>query len=466
MRLPLRYVIPAALVALVTVVVVGSTLLDPPQPLLVDMAFSHDMISPNADGVDDVTDLTYEISRNAFVSLTFSDGQKSYAFRDRERRSPGEYRVQFSGVVDGYLNADEDLPGEILRRLIPDGDYTWAFTVEAQDDGEVAEATGQLTVMDGDSPLPLLTTFSIGPDVFSPNQDGVADWTLINAYLTKDAQLTMYLVDDEGQRVYIARREEGREAGEAGRHNFFYEGGVDIGADPPEDGIYTVVAEASDEVGQVTRRTRALEIVNGGKPRAEIVGQPIGVDVVFDVMPYDERYLSDLDALGDPIPLPDDPDSLDNLPVTMAQGDVLVFRLTVSNYGPAPIRTAGPWPGTVYQQAQRASSLGFYDQSGVWRVGIDCETSVDSYPWRWAVGTPDDLYMETDPTNGNVYYYLAPGGVAEVWGGIRMTEIVDTRNPQDCWAGLIHEDVEISLQNQNVGRREVELAPNPSLVDN
>jgi hypothetical protein len=37
-----------------------------------------------------------------------------------------------------------------------------------------------------------------------------------------------------------------------------------------------------------------------------------------------------------------------------------------------------------------------------------------------------------------------------------MTEI-EARNPQNCWAGLIHEDVEISIRNNNVGQREVEL---------
>ena len=47
-----------------------------------------------------------------------------------------------------------------------------------------------------------------------------------------------------------------------------------------------------------------------------------------------------------------------------------------------------------------------------------------------------------------------------------MTELVETRNPQACWAGLIHEDVEISLQNSNVGRREVELADLTSSEDN
>ena len=41
-----------------------------------------------------------------------------------------------------------------------------------------------------------------------------------------------------------------------------------------------------------------------------------------------------------------------------------------------------------------------------------------------------------------------------VWGAIRMTEI-EALNPQNCWAGLIHEFVEVSIRNTNVGSREV-----------
>ena len=150
----------------------------------------------------------------------------------------------------------------------------------------------------------------------------------------------------------------------------------------------------------------------------------------------------------------------------MPLDDVLVFKLTIENYGAAPIRTSGPPPGTVYEQTELAATFGEYEQSGVWRVGIQCETSEETYPWRWAIGTEDDLYTETDPMTGNVYSYLAPGERAVVWGGIRMTEFLPTANPQACWAGLIHEDVEVTLQNNNVGRREIELADLTASTDN
>ena len=307
----------------------------------------------------------------------------------------------------------------------------------------------------------------MAPDEFTPNQDGVNDRVFINVELAKAVEdLTVYLVDEESNRSYVARREEGREVGEPGRHVFDYDGGIDIGADPPPDGEYTVIAEARDAEGQVIVRTATLSIRDGGKPRAEIVSQPTGVDVVFDVAEWDDRYQSTIDGPGAMIAVPDDPQSLSQTAITMPVGDLLVFKLTIFNYGAAPIRTTGPPPGTVYEQTQVAASFAEYERSGAWRVGLQCETSTESYPWRWSIGTPDILETASDPTNDNVYFYLPPGEKSVVWGAVRMTDLVDTQNPQDCWAGLIHEDVEVSLQNSNVGRREIELADTGASRDN
>lgn len=459
MRFPIGLTIVSAALTLAVILVGGSLFIQPNRPLLTNAAFSLETISPNADGTDDITEFTYEVSEDAFVSLTFTDAEgRAYVFREDERRSASEYRVLFSGVVDGYTLPGEDIPGDVVRRLIPDGEYIWRLRAVAQDDGEEAELTGTLIVENADSPLPIMSEFTVSPDDFTPNQDGIADRVMINVFLEKDSALDVYLLNEEDQRLPIPRREEGREFGEAGRQIYDYEGGVDIGADPPPDGTYTVVADAQDEEGQITRRTQSLTIRDGGKPRAEILTQPVGATVVFVSEPYDERFYSDIDQLGDLITPPDDPADFNLLPMTMPVGDMLVFKLTVENYGSAPIRTTGPPPGTVYQQNQVASSMGEFDQSGAWRVGIQCETSSQSYPWRWAIGTQDDLYTETDPANGNVYSYLPPGGRSVVWGAIRMTDLLETQNPQACWAGLIHEDVEITLQNSNVGRREIELA--------
>ncbi len=441
--------------AAAVVLIIGALLVQPDMPLITRAAFSESVITPNADGESDIALFEYSLSRNARVSLTFDDGQgSSFAFREDEPRGAGDYSVYFSGVVEGYRREGETIAGEVLHRLMPDGEYTWQLLAVGED-GASESRSGVLVLQAGDAQLPDLTAFSISPEVFTPNRDGISDRTLINVYLEKAAQLDVYLEGPDGVRIFVAPREEGRERGEAGRHIYDYEGGVDLGGDPPPDGTYTVVALAQDAVGQQVRRTGTLTIVNGGRPLAEIAPQAVGTDVVFTVMPYEERYFSTLDQLGALAPLPETADSLNQTAITMRAGDLLVFKLTVNNYGDVPLRTTGPMPGTVYQQDQRASALGWLEESGAWRVGIDCDTAASDYPWRWAIGSAEDLVAEADPATENTYFYLMPGENTVVWGAIRMTEVNDARNPQYCWAGLIHEDVEVA--NPRVGPREIEL---------
>lgn len=456
-------IVVVAVFALVAVITAADQFMNPSRPLILSAEFDPPLISPNADGVDDVTRISYEISQSAYISIIFTDqAGTEYRFRDRQPRGAGQYSVLFSGVVDGFTLDDDDFEGEILRRLIPNGRYTWRLVAEAQVDRQnVMEMTGDFEIVDGASELPIIIEFSVSPDVFTPNQDGVSDRTQINVYVNKEHQsLDVYLLNQDGARLPVIRRQEGRKVGEAGRHQYDYEGGVDIGADPPADGVYTVIAELRDHEGQLTRRTATLEIRDGGKPLAEIRGQTVGATVVFVAQPYEARYYSDHNGLGDLVGIPDDPEVTNALPITMPLGDMLVFKLTVNNYGSAPIRTSGPPPGTVYDFNQRASSLGQLEQSGVWRVGIDCETSIEaSYPWRWALGDEDSLEKVEDPVTGNTYYYLPPETETVVWGAIRMTEYNRLANPQACWAGLIHEDVGISVRNNNVGRREIQILP-------
>lgn len=456
MRLSRPVTMMAAAVGVALVFAVGSLLLKPPVTLILDAGFDRPAISPNADGEDDIAVFDYRLSRPATISLSLvSEGGGTFYFRERQPRDDGEYKVLFSGVVDGFLVDGEIVPGQIERRLIPNGAYRWRLEA-AGGAGDAMSATGALLVENGDTPLPIMSEFSISPSVFSPNQDGVADRVSINVYLEKDVErLDVYLVDEDGARIPISARIEERQYGEAGRHRFDYEGGIDLGVDPPPDGLYRVVALAQDKVGQRLRMEGELRIATGGKPFAEIKPQAPGVDVAFGVQPYDDKWYSNADSLGERLPQPIDASALVySQQLTVPLGDMLVFRLTVENYGPVPIRTSGPAPGTVYQQDQLAGSLGFFDESGAWRVGIQCETSITSFPYRWAIARDDILEEVYDEASENIYRYLAPGERAVVWGAIRMSE-VKARNPQNCWAGLIHEDVAISLRNNHVGMRSI-----------
>lgn len=457
MRIPSWLTLITALIALAVVVVIGQALIAPSRPLIVDAAFAPTTITPNADGSDDITILSYDLSRNARITLALtSEDGSTYAFRQDEARIPDHYSVAFSGVVDGFT-----LPGEsfgeqqIVRRLIPDGTYTWTLTA-VDEQGNSDERSGTLVIQNGDAALPEIPEFSVFPTVFTPNQDGIADRTQINVFLSKDADLTAYLLDPTGQPIYLAERQETVLPDNYGRHLYDYDGGVDLNADPPQDGTYQVVAFARDAVGQEIQRTATLTIEQGGKPYAQIIPQPTGATVVFETRPWEDRFLTTREQSGDLIDPPGDPASLTMDDLTLTVGDLLVFKLSVENYGDVPIRTSGPPPGTVYEWDQRASTLGLPDEAGAWRVGIDCTTAISDYPWRWALGDASTLESATDPETGNTYLYLPAGARAVVWGAVRMTDL-EAYNPQNCWAGLIHEQVSIDTVNNVVGARSVEL---------
>jgi hypothetical protein len=459
-RIPRFLTLVVALIAAALMIFAGIQLLQPPLPLIVSADFEAPLITPNADGDADLTTFSYTLSRNAVVSLTLSDSEgMTFTFRDQERRVADDYRVLFSGVVDGYVLPEEVIHSEVERRLIPDGNYTWTL-VAVGEDGEQAESSGTLNVSDADSQLPDISGFSISPTLFTPNRDGLSDRVNIHAYVDKAARLTMFLVDETGQREYITERGEGRRFGEAGSHVFDYDGGIDAGQAPPPDGEYQVVAIAEDAEGQRVRRMGVLAIRDGGYPVGAIFPQPTGTTVFYDSAPFEERYRTEYENQGDIIAVPEGVESIIADSEVVLQGDMLVFRVTVTNDGSVGLRTTGPVPGTVYEQDQRSSGIGWTDESGAWRVGLECETAKSSYPWRWAIAPMDQLEVVED--GGETYYYLPPGEQAVVWGGVRLTEIL-SRNPQQCWIGLIHEDV--AVVQSSVDRRWVEIQPAPDADD-
>jgi len=374
--------------------------------LLSAVSFSSEFITPNADGDADVLRITYNLSRSADVSIYFegADGNRYY-FRDHVYHGPSveePYQVLFSGVVDGYTLPGDEFEGFTAeKRVLQDGVYTWV--VEAADTGGVTErSTGTLTVTDADAALPELRGFSIYPPLFTPNRDGISDRATINVDLKKDVdELTVYLEGGDGVRHHVEWKEKLAPLNQAGWHEFDYDAGVDHGADPPPDGTYTVTMRARDAVGQWTVATGTLTIQDGGVPRAYILN-------------------------GD---------------VEWSGGDGP--RVSIPLGG-----TSGPPPGTVYTSTDNYATLGEYQQSGVFRVGIHCETSPTDHPWRWAIGGLDDLADVTDGVN--TYHYLPAGERATVTGGIRFVNVVEARNPQYCYASLIHEDVEISMVNFRV----------------
>lgn len=375
-------------------------------PLLTNVSVSPQTITPNADGLEDVTRISYSLNGSADLSIYFVDAEgKRHYFRDNRRRSEGDYGVDFSGVVEG--------------QMLPDGTYTWV--VEAtNDNGQTIDKSGTLVVKNADTTRPELQGFSVYPKIFTPNQDGIDDRITINYYLTKEANVLVYLIASDGETRYpIAEKERDIEPGQPGFHTYDYEGGVDLGAEPPPDGQYTVYAEAVDRVGNRTIVTDTLEIREGGVPRADIVSATVDF--------YNP-------ATGDTV---------------VPLGQTLAFTLTVENFGSVPIRTNKPTSGTPYRSDENFNTKGAYQSSGTWRVGIDYEGNPSyAYPYRWAVGNLDQL--EKRVINGNEQYYLMPGQRAIVTGSIQILDVPADKDVVNFWAGLIHEDVQIEAFNDHV----------------
>ncbi|MFC2023644.1 hypothetical protein ACFLT5_02785 [Chloroflexota bacterium] len=404
------------------------------RPLLYDVSLAPETISPNADGTDDATNISYKLSRNATLSIYFENaGGDRFFFRQERHRSAGTYRVQWGGVVNQRrtVEMEGDLGQQVAESwVLPDGSYKWA--VEAVDEGgETERVEGEITLSGGDSTVPELRKFTVAPPVFAPNQDGLDDRTGVSYYLSKDVDsVVAYLYDPGNSDVRYPLEEQERTAkpGEAGYHYYDYDGGVDRGADPPPDGTYVVVVEARDLSGHHVVVSSTLTIEEGGKPRAEVVNGEIHWSDALRSLQGTEMYL----------PL----------------GATLVFTTYIENYGDVPIRTAGPPSGAAYRSDQNYNTLAlelndesYHQQAGVWRFGINFDVSQIDFPYRWAVGSPGELREEI--IDGRPQWFLDPGQRGTVTGSIEMVGPF----PRDAiyvWGGLIHEYVGINAENNYV----------------
>ncbi len=381
-------------------------------PLLKDVSFTPQEITPNGDGQGERAKVTFRLPRDATVGITLSDGQgQRYTFRPpvplHGRRMP--YTVYFNGVVEVFTRADDPaFPYAIRRRMLPDGTYTWRLSAASGERQQVV--SGTVTLRDADTVLPGIRGFSVYPRTFSPNQDGIADRVRINLELMKDVEsLQVYLEDRDGTRRYIPEDEKVTKPNAAGWHTFDYDGGIDAGSEPPPDGTYTVYATAQDRLGQVVLVSDTLTITHAGLPMGYIQNGEV-------------TYNTSVITLG----------------------QSLCFTLTVENDSQTPLRTTGPWPGTTYRSDENFNALGWAEESGVFRVGLDFENSLRNYPYRWGIGRPGvDLVPE------GRYWYLLPHHSAVVTGCLQI-DALPPSTPLYYWLGLIHEDVAIARVNDHV----------------
>lgn len=362
-----------------------------PRRLLSGVSIRPVVISPNADGADDIAEIKYSLSRQSEITIYFVDpsGSRHY-FRVNKRRSKGDRTAYFGGVIDG--------------RLLPDGDYT--CVLEAADErGHQERLEEPITLVDGDKESLRIDGLNIWPKRFTPNRDGITDRVKISYSLSKEAtRVEVYLLDDEGNKYPVAE-DKIREMGAPGTHEHDYDAGIDFGAKPPPDGEYTVVVEAEDAVGNKTRREGTLVIEGGGVPLVEIVNRAVQFS-----------------------------------PEVVPLGNTLTFTCTVKNIGTVPVRTKGPESGTTYSSLQNFNTLKEYEEPGIFRIGLDFEGNSlgRNYPFRWQLGRDKDLTrVETEIGTEE---YLMPGQTVTVVGHLR----IDDRPVKDIpyyWLGLIHEHV-------------------------
>jgi hypothetical protein len=404
------------------------------RPLLSDVSVSPDVISPNADGSDDATNISYKLSRNAVVSIYFENasGERFY-FRQDRSRSAGTYRVQWGGTVNQAYWLENEFGRERVKSwVLPDGTYTWVVEATGES-GETARIEGEIALSGGDTVVPELRNFTVAFPTFSPNQDGLLDRTGISYYLNKDVDnVQVYLYDpaDPSLKYPLEEQERAAAPGTEGYHYYDYDGGVDQGADPPPDGTYVVVGEARDLAGHHVVVSDTLTIVDGGVPRADVINAEIHWGGEVSNLEGTELYL----------PL----------------GATLCFTTYVENYGEVPIRTSGPPSGTDYRSDQNYNTLAvetgddsFYEQPGAWRFGIRFDTSDVDFPYRWAVGQPDELRCEV--IEGYEQCFLDPHQRGTVSGCIEMVGPFP-RSEIYAWGALIHQWVGISAENNYVDR--------------
>jgi len=385
------------LFCLVSVLILAALAGCGPSSLLHDVSIRPSVITPNADGDSDVAEIEYSLSRQSTIDIYFLDESgERHAFREEKSRSKGPRTAYFGGVIDG--------------RLLPDGEYT--CVLEAEDtEGRQERVEKPITIQDGDKVYLTIDNLSIWPTEFTPNRDGITDRVTIGYNLNKEAtRVKVYLLDDEGNK-YPVPEDEIREMGAEGSHEHDYDAGVDLGAAPPEDSDYTVVVEAEDAVGNQAQAIGTLTIQEGGVPQVEIVNRAAQIR-----------------------------------PSVVPLHSTLSFTCTVKNIGTVPVRTTGPESGTTYSTSENYNTLGHYEESGAFRIGLDFEgnSSGRSYPFRWQLGTDEELtFVETSIGTEK---YLMPDQTVTVCGHLRIDD-PPTQVAPYYWIGLVHEDVEI-VQDQ------------------
>jgi hypothetical protein len=333
------------------------------------------VVQPNASFDTVPEDISYTVGAPAHVTVTLvqPDGQ-SLLLRDNDR-DPDSYAIPFGGIVD--------VPNTQDRRVLQNGDYKVVFQARAKD-GQTVERSVDAVVKDADPVALEIKDINLSLPVFEPNGQGVRqingrvenlDQTVINYSLSKDASVSLWVVDKDGNQTAITADPKAK----AGLQSVTW-----LGKGPDgialKDGAYILHIKAQDDSGNVTERTTQVTIQNSGTPQVQVMSA---------------RFR----------------------PSAIGIGGTIQVEVTVKNIGDVAIRTQGPPPGTTFKSNMRYTDPSFnrpgdaeppyVDKPGIWRVGVDWTSSGGQYPARWGFFQDDNRMLQ-------------PGEEVTVRGGIQL----------------------------------------------
>lgn len=125
---------------------------DAPPPLIENLLVFPATISPNADGIADIAEISYQLPVSATVDIAFTapDGTSVYPFVAADKEGPTPQRHVWNGKT-------------VDNTLLPDGVYT--YTVSARDlFGNQVERAGQVVIAGGGQPELKITFVNIAPE--------------------------------------------------------------------------------------------------------------------------------------------------------------------------------------------------------------------------------------------------------------------------------------------------------------
>ena len=366
------------------------------RPLLSDIQADPPLLQPT--GAGETTIISYRIGREAVLDmyLESADGQR-YDLRRAVPRSPDDdpYTLRFDGTVP----VDPAYNDGLLRRLLPDGDYTVVLVARATD-GSTSEARTAIAVRSDTPPLPAIENLLAFPETISPNADAIDDVTELTYRLPVTATVDIAITTPDGQVLPFVTRE--LSSPEERRH--VWNGKRPDGAMLP-DGVYTYTVRAEDRFGNLVQREGTIRLINVGQPEATIIAARIA-------------------------------------PERLMLGGTLTVEMRIRNTGDVPIRTYGPPSGFTYTTDEVYSTIadGRYtaQAGGFWRVGMDWDANSGGgarrYPFRWALS-------ERPPEQWRIPYaedWLMPGEEVEVVGHV---QVVQPETRMYFYVGLIQDGV-------------------------